>query len=196
VCRSMPHTSPLVQRPSVCRCCVFSAPDELIVGFFCDWVNQATAKGEVPYALRRLLCAWSGTNRKRQMSGSPMGGVPLCGCQGHFRGRRAVKGPVAQHGEQHVASASCERNEGLVMALSLADLACVVRPGERITQSCKGRQEHRTLQLFVSASRRQFTTDGRARAPCDRRKPSVGGQMCRRREGAARHIDQEVSQRS
>ena len=93
------------------------------------------------------------------------GGVPLCDCQEHFGFRRAVKGPVAQHGEQQVASASCERNEGLVMALSLADLASLVRPGERIAQSREGRQEHRPLQLFVSAPRRQFTADGRARAP-------------------------------
>ena len=55
-----------------------------------------------------------------------------------FRARRAVERPVAQHGEQHVAAAACERNEDLVVALSLTDLTGVIGSGDRIAQSREG----------------------------------------------------------
>src|SRR6202012_4906501 len=72
-------------------------------------------------------------------------GVPLWGCQRHLRARRAVERAIAQHGKQDVAAPSCERDEGWVVTLSLADLAGVVGPGDRIAQSGEGRQEHRAL---------------------------------------------------
>ena len=69
-----------------------------------------------------MATGWSGS----------AGGAPIC--QLVFGPRRAVKCPVAQHGEQHVASAPCEGNEGLIVSLPLTDLAGVVGPGERIAQ--------------------------------------------------------------
>ena len=89
-------------------------------------------------------------------------GVPLCGCQRHFGLRWAVKRAIAQHGEQDVTATSCKRDEGLVMALSLTDLAGVVGPGDRIAQIGEGRQEHRAFELFIPASGRLLTSDGRA----------------------------------
>ena len=77
------------------------------------------------------------------------------------------------------------------MTLALTDFAFVVRPGVRVAQSREGRQEHRAFQLLVSASRRQFAADGRARSARDRGESGISGQMRRRRKGAARHIDQE-----
>jgi len=55
-------------------------------------------------------------------------GVPLCGCQRSFRAGWAVERPIAEHGEQDVAAAACKRDEGLIVAFSLTDLACVVGP--------------------------------------------------------------------
>jgi hypothetical protein len=49
---------------------------------------------------------------------------------------------------------------GLVMALSLTDLAGVIGPEDGISQSREGRQEHGALELFVSTPARQFTPDG------------------------------------
>ena len=72
--------------------------------------------------------------------------MPLCGCQRHLRARRAVERPIAQHSEQDVAAPPCERDEGLVVTLSLTDLAGVIGPGDRIAQSGEGRQEHRALE--------------------------------------------------
>ena len=117
--------------------------------------------------------------------------MPLCGCQQDFWFRRRVKRTVAQHGEQDVAAATCKCDEGLVMTFSLADFARVVCPGDRVSKSGKGGQEHRALQLFVATSGRQFTADGGSGAPRDRRKTCVSGQMRRGCKGAARHIDQE-----
>jgi hypothetical protein len=97
------------------------------------------------------------------------GGAPMW-LSMRFGPRRAVEGTVAQHRKQHVAAAPCESDKGLVMALPLADLARVVRPGDGIAQGGEGRQEQRALQLLVSASRRQLATDGRSRAPGDWRK--------------------------
>ncbi len=78
------------------------------------------------------------------------GGVPLCGCQRFLRAGWAVERPIAEHGEQDVAAATSKRDEGLIVAFSLADLAHVVGPGYGVTQGCKGRQEHRAFELFVS----------------------------------------------
>ena len=46
-----------------------------------------------------------------------------------------------QHAEQDVAAPACERNEGLIVVPTLADLAGV-GPGDWISQSREGRQEH------------------------------------------------------
>src|SRR5882724_418539 len=119
------------------------------------------------------------------------GGVPLCSCQQDLRARWAVEGPIAQHGEQDVTAPPCERDEGLVVSLSLSDFAGVIGPGDRIAQSREGRQEHCTFELLVPTSRRQLTADGRARTACDRRQPCVGGQMARRGESTARNVNQE-----
>jgi hypothetical protein len=118
-------------------------------------------------------------------------GVPLCGCQRHFGLRWAVKPAIAQHGEQDVTATSCKRDEGLVMALSLTDLAGVVGPGDRIAQSRERRQEHRTFELFVSPPGGLLTADGRAGATGHRGKACIGRQMARRSKCAARHVDQE-----
>ena len=98
-------------------------------------------------------------------------GVPLCGCQRYFGVRRAVERPITQHGEQNVTAPPCERDEGLIVALSLADFAGVIGSGDRVAQSGEGRQE-----------------PGAAR---HRRQACVGSQMSCGSEGAAHHIDQE-----
>ena len=71
------------------------------------------------------------------------------------------------------------------MSLSLSDLAGVVGPGDWIAQGREGRQEQRTLELFISASGRQITANGSARASCNRRQPCLGSQVGCRNEGAA-----------
>jgi hypothetical protein len=77
------------------------------------------------------------------------------------------------------------------MALSLTDLAGVVGPGDRIPQSGEGRQEHSALELLITAPGRQLASDRRTRTSRDGRQSRVSGEMSRRREGAARDIDQE-----
>ena len=69
--------------------------------------------------------------------------------------RKTVKGAVTQHGKQHVAAASCVRNEGLVVSLFLSDFTGLMGPGGRIVQSGEGGQEHRVFELLVTMSRRQ-----------------------------------------
>ena len=49
-----------------------------------------------------------------------------------FGGDWVVEGPVPHHGEQDVAAPPGESDQGLVVALSLADLALVIGAGDRV----------------------------------------------------------------
>jgi hypothetical protein len=119
------------------------------------------------------------------------GGAPYVVVNEIWGTRWAVERPIAQHGEQDVAATPRERDEGLVVPLSLTDFAAVIGPGDRIAQSREGRQEHRALELLVSTSGGLLATNGRTGTPRDRRQPCVGRQMGRRREGTACDVDQE-----
>ncbi len=55
-------------------------------------------------------------------------GVPLCDSSSGRGGFWLVEGTVAQHGEHHVAASSSERDERLIVALTLLDLARVIVP--------------------------------------------------------------------
>ena len=77
------------------------------------------------------------------------------------------------------------------MTFALADLASVVGSGDRVSQRCERRQEHRTFELFVSSARGVFAADGRSRSASYRCESSVRGQVACRSERATRHIDQE-----
>ena len=70
-----------------------------------------------------------------------------------------------------------ERDEGLIVQLSLTDLAGVRGPGTRMAQAREGGQEHRSFKLFISASGGQLVADGRAEAACDRRQFCVLGEI-------------------
>jgi hypothetical protein len=48
-----------------------------------------------------------------------------------------------------VAAPAGKRDKSLVVTLALADLAGVIGPGDRIAQSCEGRQEHRPFELSI-----------------------------------------------
>src|ERR1700756_4989703 len=67
-----------------------------------------------------------------------------------------VKGTVAQHGEQHVASPSRESDESLVVAFALLGLAGVIVPGDRVLQGSKRRQEQSPFEHLVAPSGRVF----------------------------------------
>ena len=55
-------------------------------------------------------------------------------------GDRVVVVSVPQHGEQDVAATAGESDQGLVVPLSLADLALVVGAGDGVTQCRAGRR--------------------------------------------------------
>jgi len=93
--------------------------------------------------------------------------------------------PITQHGKQDVTASASERDEGLIVSLSLTDLAGVIGPGDRITKRREGRQEHRALQLLVAAPGRQLASDRGTGTACDGSQPCIGSQMACRGEGAA-----------
>src|SRR5690606_17190997 len=121
------------------------------------------------------------------------GGVRVCVCQARFGRRRAVERPVAEHGEQDVATAAPEGEEGLVVTLPLVDLTGVVGSGGGVAKRGEGRQEHRALELLIPASRGVLASNGRTGPARDRRQTGVRGEVSSRGEGSTRHIGQESS---
>lgn len=67
-------------------------------------------------------------------------GVPLCRCQRIFGLRRTVEPPVPEHREQDITAPAIERDEGLIVAFSLANLASVVRLRDGISQRREGHE--------------------------------------------------------
>ena len=92
-------------------------------------------------------------------------------------GDRVVEGPVAQHGIQDVAAAPSERDQGLVVALVLANLALVVGAEDRVTQRSEGREEQRSLERLVAPPGRMLSADRGSGATCHWGRPRVSGQV-------------------
>jgi hypothetical protein len=75
-------------------------------------------------------------------------------------GLSAIKCSIAQHGKQHVTASSCQRDKGLVVTLSLADLSRVVGARDGISKCCESGQEQRALKSLVPSSGGTLTADG------------------------------------
>ena len=108
-----------------------------------------------------------------------------------FGGDWVVEGPVPQHGEQDVAAPPGESDQGLVVALSLADLALVIGAGDRVAQCSKGREEQRSFEHFIAPPGGVFSADRRSGATRYRGEPRVSGQVRCGVEVAADDLRQE-----
>ena len=106
------------------------------------------------------------------------------GCPYGFRqaaeggcGRVLVEGSVAEHGEEDVAAASGEGDEGLVVALAFGAFAVVVGPRRRVVQGGEGGEEQGAFEFLVARAGWVLAADGGAGAPGDRGDAGVGGQV-------------------
>ncbi len=102
-----------------------------------------------------------------------------------------VEATITQHRKEHIAAPARERDERLVVAFALLDLAFVVGTGYRIAKRREGREEQGALQDLVPAPGRMFTTNGTAGAARDRGEPCIGRQMRRGGKGSGSHLGEE-----
>lgn len=86
----------------------------------------------------------------------------LCASSSVRGGLWLVKGPIAQHGKQDVASASGQRDECLVVTLALPDLARVVGARDRGSQGRKRGEKQGSFEHLVATPGGVFAADGRA----------------------------------
>ena len=85
--------------------------------------------------------------------------MPLCVLSNAERLLNFVERSVTEHGEEDVASASGEGDEGLVVAFALGDLAVVVGPGDGVAQCREGGQEQCSFEYLVASPGRMFAAD-------------------------------------
>src|SRR5690606_585003 len=114
------------------------------------------------------------------------GGVPMwlssrSGCGLGLRG--SVVGAVAEHGEEHVAAAAGQADEGGVVFLALGSLAVVVGPAGGVVQGGEGGQEERPFELAVAGAGGVFALDRAAGGAGDGGDPGVGGEVAGALEG-------------
>ena len=63
-----------------------------------------------------------------------------------------VEGAVAEHGEEDVAPAPGEGDEGLVVAFALGDFAVVVGPGDGVAKGGEREEKQGAFEDLVSSS--------------------------------------------
>src|SRR5699024_6781829 len=131
---------------------------------------------------------WSG--RQSQATASYWGACEGSGGgrDGHLRGGRCgVERAVAEHREQHIAAASSEGDEGLVVLLLLGPLAVVVGAGVRVFQRCERGEEQGSFEDLVALPRGVIPTDRGDRTPGHGSEPSIGSKETRSLDGPAGH---------
>src|SRR5699024_4570051 len=88
-----------------------------------------------------------------------------------------VVGSVSEHGEEDVAAAAGQADEGGVVALALGAFAVVVGPTGGVGQGGEGGEGEGPVELFVAAFGWTFAADAGAGSAGDWGQPGVGGQV-------------------
>ena len=82
-----------------------------------------------------------------------------------------------EHGEDDVAAAAGQADEGGVVAFAFGSFAVVEGFGGGVAQGGEGGQEHSVLEPVVSAAALGFAVEGLAGLACDRGQAGVGGEL-------------------
>ena len=92
---------------------------------------------------------------------------------------------VAEHGEQDVAAASGEADEGGVVAFALGAFAVVVGAAGGVGQGGERGEEEGPFEVLVAASGWVFAADAAAGSSGDGGEAGVGGEVAGGGEGGA-----------
>jgi hypothetical protein len=90
-----------------------------------------------------------------------------------------VEGLVAEDGEQDVAAASGEADEGGVVFLAFGVFVVVVGAADRVGQGREGGVEEGVFELAVAGSGGMLPVDGGAGSVGEGSDPGVGGEVRR-----------------